>query len=218
MELEHALNSRRSVRIFLDKPVEKEKLAVLIMAGNLAPSACNKQAWKFIMVDKDDLKNRLVDEGGSMVIKNAPTGILVLYHNQTLGSDYHDDIQSAAASIENILLKAVELGLGGCWICHLPPAKIIRKIFKIPENFTPVSYLLLGYPAKEPQNVPRQYSLAEIMNYNEFNQNWPKEKNNSSLLFFKKILVKIYYLSPAFIKKIFLNKLLDKRFVKKFEN
>ena len=114
MELEQALNSRRSVRIFLDKPVEKEKLAVLIMAGNLAPSACNKQAWKFIMVDKDDLKNRLVDEGGSIVIKNAPTGILVLYHNQTLGSDYHDDIQSAAASIENILLKAVELGLGGC--------------------------------------------------------------------------------------------------------
>lgn len=218
MELEQALNLRRSVRNFLDKPVEKEKLESLIMAGNLAPSACNKQAWKFIIVDQDDLKNKLVDNGGSMVIKNAPIGILVLYQNQTLGSDYYDNIQSAAAAIENILLKAAELGLAGCWICHLPPARKIRKTFKIPVNFSPIAYLLLGYPAKEPRNVPRQHSLTEIMNYNEFKQNWPKENINRVFLLVKKVLKKIYYLSPVFIKKFFLNKFLDKNFVKKFEN
>lgn len=218
MELDQVLNSRRSVRNFLNKPVEAEKIAALITAGNLAPSACNKQAWKFIIVNKEDLKNKIFDNGGSIVLKNAPMGILVLYDNRTLGSDYQDHIQSAAAATENILLKAVDLGLSACWIGHLPKANKIREIFKIPKIFSPIAYIALGYPCQEPLKVERKYKISEIMNFNEFNQAWPQENINLVFLLIKKILKKIYYLSPTWLKKCFLNKFLDQNFVKKFEN
>jgi len=218
MELQQAIYQRRSVRGFLDKNVEREKVEQLIESGIQAPSACNRQAWKFIIVDDIDIKNKIVDFGGSILIKQAPTGILVLYQNQTLGKLYDDNIQSAAAAIENILLKAVELGLGACWICHLPKPSDLRKIFKIPNGFSPIAYILLGYPSKEAQNVSRKYSLREVMNYNEFDPNWPLENISTLSLLIKKILVKIYYLSPVWLKKLFLNKFLDKYFVKKFEN
>ena len=218
MELQNAIKSRRSIRNFQDKPVEKELIEKLISSATYAPSACNIQGWKFIVVDKDDLKNKLVDQGGSIVIKNAPVGILVLYDNRTQDLDYYDYIQSAAAAIQNLNLTAVDLGLGTCWVSHLPKKKDIRKIFNIPKYFSPISYVLVGYAKNELQNMSRKYNLSEIINYNQFNPDWPVEKINISVIWLKRILIKIYYLVPNIIKKKILNKLLDKKFVKKFKN
>jgi nitroreductase len=212
------INSRRSVRNFTKEPVSKELIAKIIEIAAKAPSACNVQGWQFIAIDSEEIKQKLVDHGGSIVIKNASVGILALYDNRTKNTEYHDNIQSAAAGIENLLLAATYCGLGSCWLCHLPTKRQLRKIFSIPSYYDPIAYILLGYKQKEPVEVPRKYKTEDLVSYNKFRLN-PLSKNPpESKTIIRKLLVKIYYLAPLFIKKRFLNKFLDKYFVKKFEN
>ena len=218
MELNEALQKRRSIRNFIDKPVDKKIIESLINAAALAPSACNVQGWKFIAVDNEKIKQKIFETGGSIAIKNSPTGILALYDNQTENYEYQDDIQSASAAIQNLLLKATELGLGACWICHLPRKKTLRKIFNIPANYSPIAYILLGYPRFKPIEMPRKYTLNGILSYNKFPSAWKIKKINPFKLKFKRLLARLYYLTPNIIKKIFLNKLIDSKFVKKFSN
>lgn len=218
MDIYEVIKNRRSIRIFQDKPVEKHLIEQIIEAATYAPSACNIQGWKFIVVDKPDLKDKIFDYGGSILIKKAPMGILVVYDNRTKNTEYQDYIQSAAAAIQNLHLAAINLGLGTCWNCHLPTKKRLRKLFNIPSYFSPIAYILVGYPKNQPREVQRKYTLPQIMAYNKFSSDWPTEKVNPIILLIKKILVKIYYMSPTFIKKKLLNKFLDENFVKKFEN
>lgn len=211
------INSRRSIRNFTNEPVSKDLIIKIVEAASKAPSACNVQGWHFIVIDDEKIKQRLIDFGGSIVIKNAPLGIMVLYDNRTKDIEYHDYIQSAAAGIENLLLAATYYGLGSCWICHLPSKKQIRKILSIPPYYEPVAYVLIGYKQKEPIDVLRKHSVEDLISYNEFRANFSADQAESNL-FIKRVLVKIYRLTPLFLKKKFLNKFLDKNFVKKFEN
>lgn len=121
------INSRRSVRNFTAEPVDKNLIAKIIDVATRAPSACNIQGWHFIAVDDEKIKQELVDRGGSIIIKNAPTGILVLYDNRTKDTEYNDYIQSAAAAIENLILAATYYELSSCWLCHLPTKRQLKK-------------------------------------------------------------------------------------------
>ncbi len=220
MELLTAIKNRRSVRIFEDRKIEKEVIEKIIEAGTHAPSACNVQGWRFIVIDDQEIKNKISDAGGTILIKKSPVGILATYDNRTNSPEYKDYIQSASAAIENMLLAATEMGIGCCWINHLPTHKTLRKLLNIPPCYSPIAYILIGYPLPEekPVSVPRKYKAEEIISYNSFGENLYVEKINVSKALVRKILTRIYHLSPLFIKKLFLNKFLDKYFVKKFEN
>jgi len=218
MDFLDVINSRRSIRNFTPEPVDKDLIVKIIEVAIKAPSACNIQGWQFIVVDSEEIKQKLVDHGGSIVIKNAPIGILVLYDNRTKDTEHNDLIQSAAAGIENLVLAATYYGLGSSWICHLPTRNQLREIFSIPSYFDPIAYVLLGYKQKEPITMPRKYKSADIIGYNKFHPNPLLKTPPETNVLFKRLLVRIYYLTPLFIKKKFLNKFLDKHFVKKFEN
>lgn len=218
MDFLSIIKTRRSVRSFQSKKVDRDLIKKIIEMGTYAPSACNIQGWSFIVVDDQEKKQQIVDRGGSVNIKNAPVGILVLYDNRTKNTEYADHIQSAAAAIQNILLTAHYFGIATCWICHLPSKKQLRKIFKIPSSLSPIAYIIMGYKKTEPIAVPRKYSLDEIIGFNTFSLKTSIEKISRLNLFIKKTLMKIYYLAPLFIKKKWLNKFIDKNFVKKFGN
>jgi nitroreductase len=218
MELKNAQELRRSIRKFKTDPIRSEIILSIIEAANTAPSACNIQGWRYIVVDNEEKKQSLIDNGGSVLISKSPTGILVIYDNRTTNPEYQDYIQSAAASIQNIHLKAVEEGLGSCWICHLPPKKIVRKIFSIPIFFDPIAYILLGYPVTLPQPIPRKLPTEKYISYNKASDEWGFTPNPFPHHRLKTFLAKIYYKLPLFLKKILLNKYVDKNFVKKFEN
>lgn len=214
MELEQAIKTRRSVRIFSDKKLEDGILERIIEAGNNAPSHCNTQAWKFIFIDDSTIKNELFEHGGSYVIKNAPYGILVLYNIAlTDNLEYQDWLQSGSAAIQNMLLTIHNLGLGGCQICHLPRKKTLNKILKIQKPYTPIAYIVFGYLKREPVEIPRKNNIKDIYATNKFI--WPKEKTLFKIRL-KRIAKKIYYRMPLFIKKTIFP-LVDK-FVKKFRN
>lgn len=213
MNLKKAIVQRRSERVFSDKVIHEQDILDLIDIARWAPSNCNTQESKFIIIEKDSLKQKIIDRGGSAIIKNAKQGILVLYNNRSDNVEYKDHIQSAAAAIQNLCLYAHSKGIGTCWVCHLPRKKILRKLLEIPPDYDPVAYILIGYPLKEPINQPRKYSVEEIVSYNTFD--FKVERNTPVLA--KLILRKIYYLMPVSIKRK-INHFIDKKFVKKFTN
>jgi len=217
MNLESLIKTRRSIRLFQDKNIDRKTIKKIIEIAIYAPSACNIQGWRFIIVDDQIKKQEIIDFGGSVNIKNAPLGILVLYDNRTKNTEYNDNIQSAAAAIQNMLLMVHELGLGACWTCHLPSKKRLKKIFNIPKTMSPIAYLIIGNKKNKPTKMPRKYNIDELIGFNEFSSNINRGEKQPNLLI-KKILTKTFILIPVFIKRKWLNKYLDKNFVKKFKN
>lgn len=214
MELEQAIKTRRSIRRFSARPLEAGILEKIIDAARHAPSYCNSQGWKFIFIDDSEIKEKIFAAGGSYAIKNAPYGLLVLYHTALSDNlEYRDWLQSGAAAIENILLTMHDLGLGGCWICHLPNQKTLRKIFNIPKNYSPVAYVIFGYPEIKPRPMSRKCGLEEIWAANKFV--WPAEKTPLKI-YLKRAFKKIYFILPVWLKKIIMP--LTDRLVKKFDN
>ncbi len=213
MELKEAILKRRSVRKFQDKPVPYEYIEEIISAGLWAPSGCDKQLWRFIVIDNSQLKQRIVDEGGAVFIKDAPVGILVLYDNRTDNTEYRDYIQSASAAIHNMLLAATSLGIGSCWVCHLPLKCTLRKILRVPGYFDPIAYVALGYPAHEPKLRPRKDTVKYFISRNIFN--FKKEESSFISLEAKRLLRRVYFSLPLALKKA-LRPIAEKQ-VKKFD-
>lgn len=214
MELTEAIKTRRSIRVFSDKKLEKDVLEKIIEAGNYAPSHCNVQGWRFVFIDDANIKNKIFENGGSHVVKNSPYGILLAYNKALVeNTEYHDWIQSGAASMQNMLLTAHDLGLGGCWICHLPRKKVLSKILNIQKPYSPVSYLAFGYPKTTPVEVKRKKATEEVYAVNKFV--WQAEKTPLKI-YLKRMVRRVYYRLPLFAKKIIFP-IVDK-FVKKFRN
>jgi nitroreductase len=209
------LGRRRSIRIYKPDPVPEDILLKILKAGQMAPSACNKQNWKFVVIDNDEIKQTLVDMGAAIFIKKAPAGILVLYDNRTQNVEYLDYIQSGAAAIQNMLITASELGIGACWVCHLPPKRQIRKLLDIPWNFDPIAYIPIGYANCILPNRPRKYEIEDLVSYNKFNSSEPVPHRSFKIII-RIIIIKIYYLLPFSLKKK-LMPFIDKTFVTKFE-
>ena len=182
MEIFEAIEGRRSIRRFEDKPVLQDLLDRVLTAATLAPSGKNRQPWKFYVVQGDKRSEmvaemekgirRLEDLGISTgsakysmsVMAQAPVSIFVfnpeskhpLLKRDTLET-YMDlvDIQSVGAAIQNMLLAAYDLGLGSLWICDVFFAyeEFCEWLGEKGELIAAVSF---GYPAQAPNARPRK--------------------------------------------------------------
>lgn len=164
------VKSRRSVRQYGDRKISKPDICRILEAANWAPSACNGQAWHFIVLDDEKKINFLVDKGLDKA-KDAPALILVFYRKyikrKPINLRFADYVQSASAAIQNMLLMAHNLGIGACWIngMDIPINKIIKK----PFGYEFIALIKLGYgKTKEYKVQDRKYSVEEIMSYNKF--------------------------------------------------
>ncbi|HOA81189.1 MAG TPA: nitroreductase family protein, partial [Defluviitaleaceae bacterium] len=149
---------RYSVRSYLDRPVEKEKLLQVLEAARIAPSAVNKQPWNFIVVTNENTKNKIAETYPREWFKTAPAVIVVCGdHSKSWkrkdGKD-HCNIDVAIA-IDHMTLAATDLGLGTCWVCAFD-AKQCHKILGLPENLEVIALIPIGYPADTaPENKNR---------------------------------------------------------------
>lgn len=209
MELLNAIKNRRSVRKYINKKIPDKILRKIIDAARRAPSASDKQDWRYIIVTDIKIKEEIIKNGVASFIKDAPVGILVLYSNLTDRLEYRDYIQSAAASIQNMLLAIHSLGLGGCWVCNIPLKKKLRKIFKIPWNYDPIAYISIGYYKEKPILKHRKKELKDIVSYNKFDFNEKIPSRLQLKLRLKRLFMRIYYKLP-------MKKYVDK-FAKKYE-
>lgn len=200
MKITENIKSRRSIRHFNDMDVSIETIEKLIEVGIHAPSACNMQDWRFIVIDDDAIKKEIYDLGGAITIRDCPICILVCYDNRTDNVEYKDHIQSASASIQNMLLYANKVKLGACWINQLPTKKQLRKLLSIPKHFDPIAIIAIGYYDNSPKFVPRKYDIKEIYSINTFNFSIP-EVSDPKKSRWRRFFRKIYYRMPKFFKK-----------------
>ncbi|MDS1029144.1 nitroreductase family protein [Bacillota bacterium LX-D] len=151
---------RQSVRSFENRPVEKEKLLQVLEAARVAPSAVNYQPWHFIVLQDEEMKKKVANSYAKDWLQKAPIIIVACgdhsksWHRAD-GKD-HLDIDLAIA-VEHMVLAAVDLGLGSCWVCAFD-AKKCSKVLDLPAEFEPIALLPLGYPAGEPADPNRHAS------------------------------------------------------------
>lgn len=160
MDLKQAIYSRRSIRRYKDKRIEPYIIKKILDAGLQAPSYCNTQKWRVLFLSEIEIK-RIVSYGGADFLENAPLVMMVIYPKSN--NRYKDDIQSAAAFIQNMLLMATSLGIGSCWVCHLPPKVFLKHYLDIPRNYEIVAAVSFGYPLHKPKPVNRKTQVADII-------------------------------------------------------
>lgn len=169
MEVSEAIKNRRSVRSYKDEPVPEEKLKKVLAAARLAPSAKNLQQWKFVVV-RDAEKRKILAEAAmdQSFVGEAPVVIAAvsLAPNHIMGCEVPSYPVDLAIAVDHMTLKAVEEGLGTCWIGAFDQKKV-KEILKIPEECKIVALLPLGYPADNPQPKSRK-SFEEIVSFEEF--------------------------------------------------
>lgn len=142
---------RVSIRKYLNKPVEEEKLLQILKAGMQAPSAGNQQPWEFYVVtDKQKLKALAQVHTYSDCVADAPAAIVPVYRKQGLIFPMYAQIDLAIAQ-QNIWLETDHLGLGGVWLGIAPQTERmddVRKVLDLPKDVEAFSIFALGYPAE----------------------------------------------------------------------
>ncbi|HZX20783.1 MAG TPA: nitroreductase family protein [Clostridia bacterium] len=168
MNVLSAIQGRRSIRKYSNKPVEDEKLLKILEAARLAPSARNQQNWKFIIVRDSKIRKELTEAIGQPFVGEAPI-ILVCCGTEPESimkcgqPRYTVDLSIATAYM---ILEAYEQGLGTCWLGSFDEG-MVKKVLDIPANVRVVAITPLGYPTEVPPQKSRK-SLEDIISCNKW--------------------------------------------------
>jgi nitroreductase len=171
------MQERRSVRGYAARPVAREDIETVLEAARRAPSACNAQPWRFAVITEPALKEQLIAEGlGGPVVpnawaKSAPAIIVACSERKMIthylaervqGVQYH--LVDMGIALGYLALKAVELGLGTCFIGWFNGRKI-HRLLRLPPAWKVECLVTLGYPSAIPAETPRK-TLREIAFFN----------------------------------------------------
>lgn len=144
--LETILN-RKSVRKYTARPIEREKLEILVRAGMAAPSSKDRRPWEFIIVTDRYLLDILGDSLPlARMLKDTNQAIIVC--GDTIKSDNAWFLDCSAAA-QNVLLAAESMGLGAVWTAAFPypdRMKVVRETLKLPKHILPLTVIPIGYP------------------------------------------------------------------------
>ena len=164
MNVEEAIRTRRSIRAYQDKPLDDDTLTAVLEAARLAPSACNNQDWKFVVV-RDPARRKQMAEAcnGQDFVGQAGAVIAACSTNPTrvMSCGVNAGDVDLAIAVDHMTLRACELGLGTCWIGAFDQQKV-KDLLGIPRDVTVIAVLPLGYPATEAGPRPRK-PLDEII-------------------------------------------------------
>lgn len=165
-------SERYSVRKFENRPLEKEVIEKILEAARIAPTGCNFQPQRILVINREDTLAKLRE--CTRCHFDAPCAMLVCYNKDECWTRPYDGSVSGTvdASIvtTHMMLEAWELGVGSTWVMHFNPFRM-REEFAIPENMEPVALLVMGYPS--PDAVPNERHTVyrpdeETVFYNEF--------------------------------------------------
>lgn len=168
MDILTAIQERRSIRKYSNKPVEDEKLNKVLEAFRLAPSARNNQMWKFIIVKDESTKEKLVEAAyGQEALKEAPIILVACgLAPGVMTNGHRSDTIDLSIAMSFVILEAYEQGLGTCWMARYDENKI-KAILGIPEGGSVVMISPLGYGNESPDSRPRK-SIDEVVSYDSF--------------------------------------------------
>lgn len=174
MDILDLLKSRRSIRIYQDKPIPQDLLLQILEAGRWAPSGANLQPWHFIVVTDPETRKRIGQVARFFFIKSshvekAPV-VVVLGFDIRKGKYGRYDITLAGG---NMMTMAESLGLGTCWIGAFDELKV-KEILGIPENIEVIALMTLGYPDEKVETPPR-VELEKVVHW----ESWTNVKRQT---------------------------------------
>lgn len=155
MNLMEAVKKRHSVRSFKEEEISEEAIQKMLEAACLAPTAGNMQSWRFVVARNKRIKRDLgISALNQMWMSKAPV-IIVICADMARAERFYGDrgrtlyaLQDTAAAAQNILLTAVSLGLGGCWVGAFSEPRV-SKILDLSHPIRPLALLPIGYPDEE---------------------------------------------------------------------
>jgi len=180
MEVFEAIKERRSYRSFLPEPISEAVIEKILEAAIWAPSPLNTQPWEFIIITREDVKEKIFSEAGRCIkrvleksgwkwlekyqvdfLQSAPVIIAVIGDPKKTGADMFLEEggvgyqHACAAAIQNMHLAAHALGIGSLWFTFFD-RKAMREILGIDTNKTPLALVCLGKPGGEPLQTRRK--------------------------------------------------------------
>ncbi|MFP4588527.1 MAG: nitroreductase family protein [Candidatus Bipolaricaulota bacterium] len=171
MEVEKAILARRSVRSYRNKDVSRDLIEDIMDSVRMAPSASNRQDWRFVVVDQKSLKDKLFQLAGrQQFVQEAPVVIAGVSTDpgDLMTCGISAGIVDVSIALDHLTLRAAEEGLGTCWIGAFEQAAT-KELLEIPGDCEIVSLMTLGYPEKELGEISKQrHGLEEIVSYNSF--------------------------------------------------
>ena len=158
MNVMEAIQNRRSIRQYLDKPIEKEKMDKVVEAFRLAPSAANNQTWQLLVVT-DPVKKLAIREATISkreMLTQAPAVLVAISSRKSIMSNGHAvDTTDVCIALTMAMLEAWELGLGTCWMANYTEPDM-RAALDLPETTSIVAIMPIGYGAEQPPAKPRK--------------------------------------------------------------
>ena len=168
-----AIMHRRSIRSYLDVPVEWDKVITCIEAGMMAPSAGNLQIWRFVVVRTPEKRSKLADACLQQYwMEQAPVHIVIVAKLEREEQYYGIrgkrlySIQDCAMAAMNIMLAAQDVGLSSCFVSAFEEEAIAR-IFNLPDNIRPQGVITLGYSDDKP-DAPIRYRVESLIGVEKY--------------------------------------------------
>lgn len=169
MDVFEAIVKRKSIRQYKDTEIEDEKLQKILESARIAPSASNRQEWKFLVVKNQESRDKLVNAAnGQKFVGQAPLTIVACSTESErvmpCGQLAYPVDLSIAVSF--MILEATELGLGTCWLGAYDERKV-KEILNIPEDIRVPAMFTLGYADETPAPRPRK-GIEDIVSFEKY--------------------------------------------------
>lgn len=158
MDVFAAISGRRSIRSYMQKDVEEEKIQQILEAGRLSPSASNRQEWKFIVVRDEEKRRRLAAAAcGQAFVGEAPVVLVACATESSalMPCGHPPYIVDLSIAFAYMLLQAFELGLGTCWIGAFNE-QAVKEILGVPRHVRVMSLSPVGYAKQAIPQRPRK--------------------------------------------------------------
>lgn len=166
MDVMRAIETRKSIRKYLPRPVEHEKLDKIAEAFRLAPSARNGQNWKLLFVTDPEIKERIreVSPSKHSMITEAPVILIGTCAVRNVMTNGHRvDTIDVSIAMSFAMLEAWELGLGTCWMANYTEPGL-REVLGLTDDVSVIAIMPLGYPDEDPEPKPRK-AAKEVTAY-----------------------------------------------------
>ena len=180
MEFLDLVKKRQSVRGYLNKTVEREKIERCLEAARLAPSATNAQPWKFIVIDNPEIKEAVANKTFNRIISfnrfslQAPVMIVIISDRTSITNKITKAVKDKeltpidiGIAAQHICLQAAEEGLGTCMLGWFDE-KGVKELLDIPQAKKVELLITVGYPASDEIRPKKRKELSNIMSYNGY--------------------------------------------------
>jgi len=164
MDIFETIETRRSIRKYKSGSISDKELKMIFEAARLAPSAANRQPWRFVVVRDAERKQALAKAANNQMFLADAAAIVTAIGDPEISERWYE--KDPMIAVEHMVLAAAALGYGTCWIGAFNEEEV-KHILIVPEEKRVIALLPIGVPDEIPKSRPRK-EISEIVFEEEF--------------------------------------------------